>query len=135
MTVYSLTLRANQIEALQAQLLHDDGCERAAYLLCRVAEAGMDPWDRQAHRKFLVREVVPVPRDEVLESTPTRVTWTTRSFVKLLKEAERTEQVVAIVHNHPAGFPEFSSQDNANEPAGHGLFSRDGARPDLSPAC
>ena len=116
MTVYSLTLRANQIEALQAYLLHDDGCERAAYLLCGVAEANMDPWDRQAHTKFLVRQVVPVPRHEVLESTPTRVTWTTRSFVKLLKEAERTGQVVAIVHNHPAGFPKFSSQDDANEP-------------------
>ena len=116
MTVYSLTLRANQIEALQAQLLHDDGRERAAYLLCRVSEAGMDPWDQQAHTKFLVRQVVPVPKDEVLESTPTRVTWTTRSFVKVLKEAERTEQVVAIVHNHPAGFPKFSSQDDANEP-------------------
>ena len=116
MTVYSLTLRANQIEALQAELLHDDGCERAAYLLCRVAEAGMDPWDRQVHRKFLARQVVPVPEDEVLESTPTRVTWTTRSFVKVLKEAERTGQVVGIVHNHPAGFPEFSAQDDANEP-------------------
>ena len=116
MTVYSLTLRANQIEALQVQLLHDDGCERAAYLLCRVSEAGMDPWDRQAHTKFLARQVVPVPEDEVVESTPTRVTWTTRSFVKLLKEAERTGQVVAIVHNHPAGFPKFSSQDDANEP-------------------
>ena len=116
MTVYSLTLRANQIEALQTHLLHDDGRERVAYLLCRVAEAGMDPWDRQVHMKFLVRQVVPVPENEVVESTPTRVTWTTRSFVKVLKEAERAEQVVAIVHNHPAGFPEFSSQDDANEP-------------------
>ena len=116
MTVYSLTLHANQIESLQAHLLHDDRRERVAYLLCRVAEAGMDPWDRQAHRKFLVRQVVPVPEDEVVESTPTRVTWTTRSFVKVLKEAERTGQVVAIVHNHPAGFPEFSPQDDANEP-------------------
>ena len=116
MTVYSLTLHANQIESLQVHLLHDDGRERVAYLLCRVAEAGMDPWDRQAHRKFLVRQVVPVPEDEVVESTPTRVTWTTRSFVKVLKEAERTGQVVAIVHNHPAGFPEFSPQDDVNEP-------------------
>ena len=116
MTVYGLAMRADQIEALQAQLLPDDGCERAAYLLCRVAQAGMDPWEQQAHMKFLVRQVVPVPEDEVLESTPTRVTWTTRSFVKLLKEAECTGQVVAIVHNHPAGFPKFSSQDDANEP-------------------
>ncbi|KYO54148.1 ThiF family adenylyltransferase [Tistrella mobilis] len=115
MTVYSLTLRAEQADALQKHLLRDDGCERAAYLLCRVAEAGMDPWDRQAHTKFLVREVVPVPDADVIESTPTRVTWSTRSFVKALKEAERTGQVVAVVHNHPAGFPDFSPQDDANE--------------------
>lgn len=116
MTIYSLALRANHADALMAHLMRDDGCERAAYLLCRVAEAGMDPWDRQTHMKFIVRQVIPVPNADIVESTPTCVTWHTRSLVQVLKEAERTGQVVAIVHNHPAGYPGFSPQDDANEP-------------------
>lgn len=116
MTVYSLTLRSEHVDALKAHLLREDGCERAAYLLCSTAKAEVDPWDRQAHEKFFVRRVVPVPDADVLDSTPTRVTWRTRSFVQMLKEAERADQVVAVVHNHPAGHPDFSVQDDANEP-------------------
>lgn len=116
MTVHTLALRAEQAQALKTHLLREDGRERAAYLLCSIAKVGVDPWERQAHERFLVRQVVPVPDAELLESTPTRVTWSTRSFVQVLKQADRAGQVVAIVHNHPAGQPCFSPQDDANEP-------------------
>ncbi len=116
MTIYSLTFRAEHFEALQSHLIREDGLERAAYLLCRKARSENDPWERQVHEKFLVTEVIPVPGDDVIESTSTSVSWRTRSFVRALKDAEARDQVVAVVHNHPAGYEKFSPQDNANEP-------------------
>lgn len=116
MTSYSLTMHSTHADALRAHLLRDDGCERAAYLLCNSAKASLDPWDRQAHEKFLVSEVIPVPDSDVLESTPDRVTWSTRSFARALKTAQRSNQTVAVIHSHPNGHPDFSPQDDANEP-------------------
>lgn len=116
MTIYSLTLCAEHYETLKTHLVREDGCERAAYLLCRKARAGMDPWERQAHEKFLVTRVIPVPDEDVEESTPVRISWRTRSFVRALKEASLNDQVVTVVHNHPPGLLAFSPQDDANEP-------------------
>lgn len=116
MTIHSLTFREEDFGALKSHLVREDGCERAAYLLCRVARAENDPWKDQAHERFLVTRVIPVPVDEIAESTAVHVSWRTRTFVRMLKEAEAADQVVAVVHSHPSGPPGFSSQDDANEP-------------------
>jgi molybdopterin/thiamine biosynthesis adenylyltransferase len=116
MTTHSLTFRDDHLARLREHLLRGDGCEHAAYVLCNVASIRFDPWDRQAHRKYLSAKVLPVPDDQVLESTPTLVTWSTASFVRALREAAANNQVVAVVHNHPIGVTGFSEQDDANEP-------------------
>ena len=116
MTTHSLTLRDDHLKELRDHLLRDDGCEHAAYLLCNVAAIRRDPWDREAHRKYLSARVIPVPDDQVIESTPSVVTWSTASYVRALKEAAANGQVVAVAHNHPAGMTSFSPQDDANEP-------------------
>ena len=103
MTTYSLTLRDVHVEALKTHLLRGDGNEHAAYLLCRKAAIRRDPWDRQAHRKYLCTEVIPVPDDQIIESTPHLVSWSTVSFVRALRRAAETGQTVAIVHNHLPG--------------------------------
>lgn len=116
MTIYTLTFCAEDYEALKAHLVRDDGCERAAYLLCRKARAEIDPWERQAHEKFLVTHVISVTDEDIEESTPVRVSWRTRSFVQTLKQAADSGQIVAVVHSHPTGMLAFSLQDDANEP-------------------
>lgn len=116
MTTYSLTLRDVHVDALKTHLLRGDGNEHAAYLLCRQAAIRRDPWDRQAHRKYLCTEVIPVPDDQIIESTAHLVSWSTASFVRALRRASETGQTVAVVHNHPSGMTEFSPQDDANEP-------------------
>jgi molybdopterin/thiamine biosynthesis adenylyltransferase len=116
MTAFTLTLREEHLAALRAHLVRDDGCEHAAYVLCNVASIRHDPWERQAHRKFLSAEVIAVPDDQVIESTPQLVTWQTASFVRALKCAAANNQVVAVVHNHPARMTAFSEQDDVNEP-------------------
>lgn len=116
MTTYSLTLRQDHSEELEALLLHPDGCERAAYILCREASIGADPWDREAHRKFLSCEVRAVPPEDVVESSRRSITWKTRSFVAALKTAKAEGMVVGVAHNHPKGVNRFSGQDDKNEP-------------------
>ena len=115
MTTYSLTLRSEHFEKLREHLLRPDGAEHVAYLLCTMADIRIDPWDQQAHRKFLGCAVVPVPDEQVVELTSNLVTWQTTSFLSALKKSHLTGQFVAIVHNHPLGQGEFSVQDDSNE--------------------
>ena len=70
MTTYSATFQAAHVAELQKLLLKDDGCEHAAYILFNKANIHVDPWDRQAHVKYLSAKIVPVPDEQVLESTP-----------------------------------------------------------------
>ena len=116
MTTYSLTLRQDHFETLKAHLIRPDGCERAAYILCREARIGADPWDHEAHRKSLSCEVRPVPTEDLIESSPGHVTWRTRSFVAALKTAQADGMTVAVVHSHSSGDDRFSEQDDRNEP-------------------
>jgi hypothetical protein len=80
-----------------------------------MADIRVDPWDRQAHRKFLSVDVAPVPDDQVVESTPNLVTWRTTSFLSALKKSNVARQFMAIIHSHPGGNLEFSDQDNRDE--------------------
>lgn len=116
MKIHSLTIREDHLLQLKRHLLRDDGCEHAAYVLCNKAQIRHDPWGRCPHNKYLVSKVVPVPDDQVVDSRPDMITWKTASFVRLLGQAAEHEQVLGIVHNHPAGMGFFSSQDDANEP-------------------
>ena len=116
MTTYSATFQPAHFDQLRAHLLRDDGCEHAAYVLFNEAAISFEPWDRQAHRKYISADVIPIADEHVLESTSNLISWTTTSLMVALKRAEAKNQRVAIVHNHPAGFSTFSSQDDDNEP-------------------
>ncbi|MCA1471161.1 ThiF family adenylyltransferase [Bradyrhizobium sp. IC3195] len=116
MTTYSATFQPLHLDQLRSHLLPGDGNEHAAYVLFNEASIAFEPWDRQAHRKFISAEVIPVADEHVIESGPTVITWATTSLMAVLKRAEARNQRVAIVHNHGAGYPFFSEQDDENEP-------------------
>lgn len=116
MTTYSMTLRREHLDQLKKHLIRDDGCEHAAYILCNRSAARHDPWDRQAHTKFLSARIIPVPDDQVIERTENLISWQTASFVSVLRQAAANGQTAGIVHSHPAGITAFSAQDDANEP-------------------
>jgi len=116
MTTYSLTLQHEHFEQLKSHLIRDDGCEHAAYMLCNRAVVRNDPWDRQAHTKFLSSRIIPVPDEHVIERTANLITWQTASFVSALRQANANGQEIGIVHSHGAGQCFFSAQDDANEP-------------------
>lgn len=114
MTTASFTIQENIFQGLSETLLGNEE-ERAAYLLCSVAMVAEDPWDRQTHHKYLCYEHLPVPNEEIISASKNHVTWSTNSFVKLLKRAKNEGLVPAIVHSHPGNSLFFSEQDNRNE--------------------
>lgn len=115
MKIQSLTIQERHAKHLQEFLLPESGHEQAAYLLCSETNIEADPWTGQLHRKFISYEVIPVQPEEILSSSPDHITWSTQSFVKVLKRAQSKGMTVALVHSHPGGLGAFSDQDDANE--------------------
>jgi molybdopterin/thiamine biosynthesis adenylyltransferase len=112
MSTFSFVCLDEHEAALQAALFERSGREGAAYVLFKEARIESDPWDRTAHTKLLVREVIAI---EPVSADGTHVTWDTRSFVELLQRTRRDGLVLGIAHSHPAGPSNFSAQDDANE--------------------
>ena len=112
----SLTLLQPHHDRLKSLLFTSDGKERAAYLLCGKADIKADPWTGTRHDKFVSHKVVPVDQRDVVDHSSRHVSWKTGSFVRMLKEAQDNNLVVAIVHSHPTGLVGFSQQDDRNEP-------------------
>lgn len=99
-----------------ARLVHaQHGIEGAAYLLCGSACVGHSPWGGDAELTYLSHAVVPVPQPELISTSATHVTWSTESFVRLLRRSKGDNLLPAIVHSHPDGPAAFSLQDDANE--------------------
>lgn len=110
-----LVLQDRHAQHLQEFLLPESGHERSAYLLFSQVRIKADPWTDQPSQRFLSYEVVPVDDDEVVSSSAQHITWSTQSFVNVLKRAQDNGLVVALVHSHPGGLAEFSEQDDRNE--------------------
>jgi molybdopterin/thiamine biosynthesis adenylyltransferase len=112
----TLTLQERHLQELKAKLFHDDGRERAAYLLCGEGFIESDPWTNLPRQKYLSYDVLPIPDEEIVSHSSQHITWKTDSFVRALKLAQTKGMTVAIVHSHPGGLEAFSDQDDRNEP-------------------
>ncbi len=119
---------------LRALLTTADGAEASAYVLLGMADIPADPWTGRARRRLVSHKVVPVPAEDRISASGVHVTWSTRSFVRLLKQAEASGLTLGIVHTHPGSHAFFSDQDDRNETellrivtnrsgAGHGFAS------------
>ena len=89
--------------------------EAAAYVLFGEAKINIDPWERTRRQRLTSFDVLPVPEEDLLSTSRSHVTWSTRSFVRLCQRAKEENLVPGIVHSHPNGYPTFSNQDNENE--------------------
>lgn len=109
-----ILIEAHEAE-LRALLSSADGAEAAAYVLFGVADIASDPWTGLRRRRLVSHEVVPVPDEDRVSASGVHVTWSTRSFVRLLKKAEERGLVLGIAHTHPGSTAFFSEQDDRNE--------------------
>lgn len=115
MTQFDLTLQEGHLAQLRELLGREDGTEASAYVLCGSARIRSDPWDRTCRQRLTTNEVLAVPPEDRVSAGVDHVTWSTSSYVRLLKRAQAEGLVVGIVHTHPRGPDQFSDQDDRNE--------------------
>ena len=115
MSLLDLTIREADLDALRGLVLREDGIEAAAYVLCGESRIHSDPWERRSRRRLTVHAVVPIPCEDAISASERHVTWSTVSYVKILKRAKDEGLVPGIVHTHPRGPARFSDQDDRNE--------------------
>lgn len=115
MSTFDLTLQERHLDELRSLVLREDGIEAAAYILCGEARIGRDPWERRSRRRLTSHAVLPIPQNDMISASEQHVTWSTNSFVRLLKRAKEGGFVAGIVHAHPHGPARFSDQDDRNE--------------------
>ncbi|SDW88291.1 HesA/MoeB/ThiF family protein [Alicyclobacillus hesperidum] len=106
---YSMTFVSDDYEKLTAHLFEDSSVEQAAYLLCGISQT-------QSEIRFLVRTVVLVSPDTLKEQSDKHLSIPSSSFVPVLKQAADRQECFFLVHSHPPGFEDFSSQDDLEEP-------------------
>lgn len=109
-----IILENHQIE-LNALLNMTSGKEQSAYILFGNVNIEADPWTGKARKRLVSHKVIPIPEGEKISSSGIHVTWSTRTFVKLLKQAETENLTLGIVHSHPSSNAFFSEQDTLNE--------------------
>ncbi|WP_316979516.1 ThiF family adenylyltransferase [Shumkonia mesophila] len=115
MTLVDLTIQESHLQTLRGLILRDDDTEAAAYLLCGESWIGSDPWERRSRRRLTSYAVLPIPAEDTISASDQHVTWSTVSFIRLLKRAKQDGLVAGIVHAHPRGPATFSPQDDRNE--------------------
>jgi molybdopterin/thiamine biosynthesis adenylyltransferase len=103
------------LHQLQEFLLPESGHERSAYILCSQVKIAADPWTGQPSQRFISHEILSVSESEIVSSSSQHITWSTQSFVNVLKRAQVKDLTIALVHSHPGGLLEFSEQDDCNE--------------------
>lgn len=107
---YSMTYLEQQYDNLVSHLFSDSSVEQAAYLLCGVSQ---NEWET----RFIVRDVLPIPCEELLEQTWDRLSIPSKSFVPVLQRAAETKHCLFLVHSHPNKYPTFSQYDDEEEQA------------------
>jgi hypothetical protein len=105
---YSITFLESTYELLLKHLLTDRTREHAAYLLCRTGVT-------EEETRLLVREILPVPQEEILSSSLAHMEIRSVSFTRAMKRAHETKQNFVFVHSHPQGHCDHSAQDDAEE--------------------
>lgn len=110
-----LIIQESHLTELRALLTRQDGVEASAYVLFGVSEIKQDPWSKRRRRRYTSFEVLPVPSEDHISADAQHVTWSTSSYVRLLKRSKEEGLVVGIVHTHPGGPAYFSEQDDRNE--------------------
>lgn len=102
-------------DELRRLIDRSDGAEAAAYVLWGRARIARDPWEQRSRLRLTSHAVISIPAADYVSAGATHVTWSTESYVRLLREARNEGLIAGIVHTHPQGPTDFSEQDDANE--------------------
>ncbi|MCR8560880.1 ThiF family adenylyltransferase [Mucilaginibacter sp. BJC16-A38] len=112
---YTLTLQEHHLTELKQLVLKPDGYERPAILMCGFSEASNDIWDGGSEMRFLSKEIIPIPDNQINSHTSAMVNWDTAIFRKAMKRAKENNLRICLVHSHPEGHEQFSEIDDKHE--------------------
>ena len=115
MSAIDLILSAAHGETIQSLLVAGGGNEAAATMLFGISDINRDPWTGEARRRLISHNVTPVEARELVDASPTHITWSTDNLMRLFGHASDEGFIPGIVHTHPEGPAAFSEQDDRNE--------------------
>lgn len=121
-----ITLLGSQEKELLSHLQsHPRGHERAAIVLFRRLSrpvSGLEESDR-----YIAVKVIPFEENWVTSSSDSHISFELKFLRDLFRQCEEDSLVFGFVHNHPAGYPDFSHVDDDNERTLlHALTNRNG---------
>jgi len=93
---------------LKQHLLHRDGCESAAVLLCKRVESC-------SAGRYLARELILIPQDQCSERRPDYISWPGEYLEAAIDQAEQEGLSILPVHSHPGGYLSFSETDDNSD--------------------
>ncbi|MBD7992165.1 ThiF family adenylyltransferase [Ochrobactrum sp. Sa2BUA5] len=115
MTMLDITVLEQHMRVLMGLLPDQTSPEAAAYMLFGSSDIAADPWSGEPRHRLISHQVIGIPATDMLSSSGMHVTWSTRSFMRMLGDAAIRGKVPAIFHTHPGTHAFFSYQDDANE--------------------
>ena len=114
MTGHRITMLGSHDRALQEWLCgHPGGHERGALVLFRRLARVVN--NIPASDRFLVIDVIKLTDEWILDSSPTHLKINMRMLPDVYFRCESEGLEFGFAHNHPAGYAEFSAQDDINE--------------------
>lgn len=114
---FTLTMTEASNDSLRQAVFSSPGLEGAAYLLCGLSST-------ESERRLLVRDVIPVSDEHYRVRERDRLSIISDSYVPVAKRAREQHECVLFAHSHPEGVPNFSAQDDREDPKLMEYFSR-----------
>ncbi|MDU0364525.1 ThiF family adenylyltransferase [Rhizobium sp. 25PS6] len=115
MAMLDITVLDQHMRALAGLLPDSTSPEAAAYMLFGSSDIATDPWSGGPRHRLISHQVVEIPATDMVSSSGMHVTWSTRSFMRMLGDAAIGGKIPGIFHTHPGSHAFFSEQDDANE--------------------
>jgi molybdopterin/thiamine biosynthesis adenylyltransferase len=110
------------LESIRTQLADHfaagNGKEMAGYVFAGVSRT-------EHETRFIGRQFRPVKPEHIIRHGPLHISIRSDSYCPALQHADQTKHSFWFIHSHPRGYPEFSPQDDCEEPK---LFSTAYAR-------
>jgi hypothetical protein len=132
MTDLTISVSEPHHRALRACLFPRNGHEAGALVLWGRSNIASCPWSARSERRYLSREVIPIPPADVESSSQRHFAWRKAQFLKAYRAAREETLAIAFVHSHREIHAFFSNVDDDNDRALAELVAhRQSPRPDL----
>lgn len=105
---YTATMLQEQLDELVDGFENSSRDESAAYLFCNISTT-------KSEKRLIVRKVQILQGEEIESRSPRHISIKSQSYVKALADADKEELSLILVHSHPGGYANFSTQDDSNE--------------------